>query len=153
MKANKLDTIGALFWLAVGLLICEESYRFRLGTFSRPGPGFLPFLCGIVLAGLALSVLLRGLRETADAKKDFWEDKSRRPKVMVGVILILAYPALLVSLGFFFATFVLTGLLSKFIYPQKWRTVGVYAFAAALGAYLVFKVALQVEFPQGFLGF
>jgi len=46
-----------LFWFVPGLLICYGSYRMDIGTPNSPGPGFIPFLSGIIMAGASLSIL------------------------------------------------------------------------------------------------
>ena len=55
---KKFDLVASAFWLIIGFLICEESWRINLGEFRNPGPGFLPFGTGLILGGLALAVLV-----------------------------------------------------------------------------------------------
>ncbi len=149
---KKFDLISSAFWLVVGFLICEESYRIHLGNFRSPGPGFLPFGAGIVLGGLALIIMLKSLRKTFGQKKAFWEERNRWPKVAMTLILIFVYGLLLDTLGFLLTTFLIMGFLFRGIEPQRWRTVIAGAVLSALGSYLIFQVWLDVELPKGFLG-
>jgi putative tricarboxylic transport membrane protein len=149
---KNFEFIGSAFWLAVGLLICEEAYRINLGNFHNPGPGFLPFGAGLVLAGLSSVVLLRSLGRRIMEKESFWAEKDRRLKVGLTLVTIIIYGLLLEPLGFLLTTFVTMGFLFKAIEPQRWRTVLLGAFLSALGAHLIFQVWLKVELPTGFLG-
>ena len=149
---KKLDFIGSVFWLIVGLIICEESWRMKLGQFHNPGPGFLPFGAGLILAGGALAVLVKTLRSGPGQDRAFWTDRRRWPKVFLTLGCILVYGVLLESLGFLLTTFLSMGFLFRVIDPQRWRTVLMGAFFSAVGAYLIFQTWLQVELPKGFLG-
>jgi len=149
---KKFDFISCGFWLIVGALICEESWRMKLGQFHNPGPGFLPFGAGLILGVGALAVLVMNLRSKAGRDKAFWADRSRWPKVFLTLGCIIVYGVLLESLGFLLTTFFSMGFLFRVIEPQRWRTVIAGAFFSAVGAYLIFQTWLQVELPKGFLG-
>ncbi|HSR13807.1 MAG TPA: hypothetical protein VLS90_20335, partial [Thermodesulfobacteriota bacterium] len=56
-KANQFSSV---FWFVVGLAIAFGSYRMGLGSMSHPGPGFLAFACGSILAGLSVLVFVKG---------------------------------------------------------------------------------------------
>ncbi len=66
MKNN--DQRSSLFWLAAGLAIAVYSRKYGLGTLSSPGPGFLPFLTGLAIAGLALVVFFQQFSKTGPGK-------------------------------------------------------------------------------------
>lgn len=149
---KKFDLISSTFWLVVGFLICEESCRIHLGNFRSPGPGFFPFGAGFVLGGLALVMMIKGLRKRFGQRKAFWEERSRWPKVAMTLLLIFVYGLLLEPLGFLLTTFFIMGFLLRLIEPQRWRTVLLGAFLSAVGAFLIFQTWLQVELPKGFLG-
>ena len=149
---KKFDFISCGFWLIVGALICEESWRMKLGQFHNPGPGFLPFGAGLILGVGALAVLVMNLRSKPGRDKAFWADRSRWPKVFLTLGCIIVYGVLLESLGFLLTTFFSMGFLFRVIEPQRWRTVIAGAFFSAVGAYLIFQTWLQVELPKGFLG-
>ena len=149
---KKFDLISSTFWLVIGFLICEESYRIHLGNFRSPGPGFFPFGSGFVLGGLALVIMINGWRKRVGERKAFWEERSRWPKVAMTLLLIFVYGLLLEPLGFLLTTFLIMGFLLRLIEPQRWRTVIAGAVLSALGSYLIFQVWLEVELPKGFLG-
>ena len=149
---KRFDLLSSGFWLIVGVLLCEESWRINLGQFHNPGPGFLPFGAGLILGGGALAVLVRNLRSKPGQEKSFWADRSRWPKVFLTLGCILVYGVVLEPLGFLLTTFLGMGFLFRVIEPQRWRTVLLGAFFSAVGAYLIFQTWLQVELPKGFLG-
>jgi len=149
---KRLDLIGSAFWLVIGLLICEESWRINLGEFRNPGPGFLPFGTGLILGGLALTVLARTLRGEGRGESAFWADRSRWSKVILTLACIFVYGVLLEPLGFLLTTFLIMGFMFRVIEPQRWRTVLAGAFLSAVIAYLIFDTWLQVELPKGLLG-
>jgi putative tricarboxylic transport membrane protein len=149
---KRFDLISSWFWLIVGVLICEESWRINLGRFHNPGPGFLPFGAGLILGGGALAVLVMNLRSKPGQEKAFWVDRARWPKVFLTLGCIIVYGVLLESLGFLLTTFFSMGFLFRVIEPQRWRTVLAGAFLSAVGAYLIFQTWLQVELPKGLLG-
>ena len=149
---KKFDLIGSTFWLIIGFLICEESWRIKLGEFRNPGPGFLPFGTGLILGGLALAVLVRTLRGESSGDKAFWADRSRWPKVFLTLACIFVYGVFLEPLGFLLTTFLTMGFMFRVIEPQRWRTVIAGALFSAVIAYLIFDTWLKVELPKGFLG-
>jgi putative tricarboxylic transport membrane protein len=149
---KKMNFIGSVFWLMMGFLICEESWRINLGEFRNPGPGFLPFGAGLILAGLALVLLVTPLRGRDSEGKAFWTERSRWLKISLTLASIFFYGFLLEPLGFLLMTFLIMGFLFRVIEPQRWRIVMAGAFFSAVGAYLIFEVWLKVELPKGFLG-
>ncbi|HSR11354.1 MAG TPA: tripartite tricarboxylate transporter TctB family protein [Thermodesulfobacteriota bacterium] len=149
---KKFELIGSAFWLLVGVIICEESWRINLGQFRNPGPGFLPFGTGLILAGLALSVMARNFRAEEGKEKRFWADSKRWPKVFLTLACVFVYAVVLEKLGFLLTTFLVMGFMFRVIEPQRWRTVLAGAFLSAVVAYVVFCMWLQVELPAGFLG-
>lgn len=149
---KRLNFIGSAFWLMVGFLICEESWRINLGEFRNPGPGFLPFGAGLILGGLALVLLVKTLGGKSSGDKAFRVERSRWPKVSMTLASIFVYGFLLEPLGFLLMTFLVMGFLFRVIEPQRWRTVIAGAFFSAVGAYLIFEAWLKVELPKGFLG-
>lgn len=149
---KKLDLISSAFWLIVGFLICEESWRINLGQFRNPGPGFLPFGAGLILGGSALAVLVKTLRGERRGDQAVWAERRRWPKVVLTLASVFVYGLLLEPLGFLLTTFLTMGFLFRVIEPQRWRTVIAGALLSAVGAYLIFETWLKVELPKGFLG-
>ena len=69
---GKSDRVSGSFWFLFCLFIIYESYRLGLGTMYQPGPGFLFFWTGIVVAIMALIVVLKSFG--ARAAEEFEAD-------------------------------------------------------------------------------
>jgi hypothetical protein len=151
MKTN--DQWSSLFWLIAGLAIAVYSREYGLGSLSSPGPGFLPFLSGLAIAGLALIVFLQQLAKKDREKiKDLWAKKNWQTTMMVMGGLIV-YTVLFRFLGFLIDTFLLIAFFLKVLEPINWKKVLAGAAGAAVGSYLIFQVWLEAQLPTGFLGF
>ena len=151
MKNN--DQRSSLFWLAIGLGIAFYSMKYGLGKFSSPGPGFMPFLSGLALAGLALVVFLQQLSKGSREKlKDLWVQKNW-PSIMMVMAALVLYTIFFRSLGFLLATFLLTAFLLRVMEPLSWKKVLTGALGAAIGSYAIFQLWLEAQLPKGFLGF
>jgi putative tricarboxylic transport membrane protein len=151
MKNN--DQRSSLFWLVIGLAIALYSMKYDLGNISTPGPGFLPLMTGLVIAGLALVVFFQQLsKEKGEKLKDLWVKKNWPAMVMVMGALVL-YALLFRFLGFLLDTFLLTAFLLRVMEPMSWKKVLAGALAAAAGSYAVFQLWLEAQLPAGFLGF
>jgi hypothetical protein len=62
MRGDKRDIgAGMLFVLAGGFFCFYALTYLRLGTAFRMGPGFFPVLVGVLLLGLGIATLVRGL--------------------------------------------------------------------------------------------
>jgi len=151
MKNN--DQRSSLFWLVIGLAIALYSTKYGLGKFSSPGPGFMPFLSGLTLAGLALVVFLQQLSKGSREKlKDLWVKKNWATIMMVMGALVL-YTIFFRVLGFLVDAFLLTAFLLRVMEPLSWKKVLAGAIGAAIGSYAIFQLWLEAQLPTGFLGF
>jgi putative tricarboxylic transport membrane protein len=152
---GKADRISGTFWFVVGVFVTLESYRMGLGTLRRPGPGFLFFGAGILMAILSLIVLSRA-----------WADRRREalpPKAIFGpidfwkIILVTAsvflYSLFMESFGFIPVTLLLLLFLLGVIERKGIRFSLFISVAVTAAAYLIFEVLLHSQLPKGFLGF
>lgn len=151
MKNN--DQRSSLFWLAIGLAIALYSMKYGLGKFSSPGPGFMPFLSGLILAGLALVVFLQQLSKGSKEKlRDLWSKKNW-PTIMMVMGALVLYTIFFRFFGFLLDTFLVTAFLLRVMEPLSWKKVLVGATGAAIGSYAIFQLWLEAQLPKGFLGF
>ena len=151
MKNN--DQRSSLFWLAIGLAVTFYSRKYGLGTLSSPGPGFLPFLTGLAISGLALVVFVQQVSQKDREKvKDLWYKKNWPTMMMVMGALVL-YTLLFKFLGFLLDTFWLIAFLLRVMQPMSWIKVLAGAVGAAGASYVVFQLWLKAQLPTGFLGF
>jgi putative tricarboxylic transport membrane protein len=151
MKNN--DQRTSLFWLIVGLLIAYFSTKYGLGTLSAPGPGFLPFLTGLVMAGLAILVFIQQFPKMGKEKiLDLWRNQSWQ-KVLLVMASLVVYTFLFTPLGFLLDTFLLVAFLLRLMEPMGWIKVLGGAVCASGGSYIIFQLWLEAQLPKGLLGF
>jgi hypothetical protein len=147
------DQRSSLFWLVIGLAIAIYSRNYGLGTFSTPGPGFLPFVSGAAMALLAVVVFFQQISKgRVDTLKSLWVHTRWHTVLMVMGSLVL-YAVFLRLLGFLLDTFVLTVFLLRVMEPLGWKKVLAGAMGATLGSYAIFELWLEAQLPAGFLGF
>jgi putative tricarboxylic transport membrane protein len=151
MKNN--DQRSSLLWLALGLAVAFYSRKYGLGSLSSPGPGFLPFLTGLVISGLAVVVFVQQIsKKDRQNVKDLWQKKNW-PTVMMVMGALVLYTFLFNFLGFLLDTFWLIAFLLRVIQPLSWIKVLAGAAGTAGGAYVIFQLWLKAQLPAGFLGF
>jgi hypothetical protein len=136
-------------WLVLALAVAAEAGRLGFGSFSRPGPGFLPFLAGAALATLALLALVQTAlaKPAADPKSGFRGADLIRIGTVAGVLFL--YVFLWEVIGFLTATFLLLLFLFRCIEPLRWRTVFTAAGLTLAFTYLLFAVLLGARLPTG----
>ncbi len=151
MKNN--DQRSSFVWLIIGLAILFYSGKYGLGRMSSPGPGFVPFLSGLVIAGLALIVFLQQFgKDVRESPGELWRQKDWAVTVKVMGALVV-YAIFLQTLGFLLVTFLLVLYLFRAIEPLSWKRVFTGALGTTFGAYFIFDYWLQAQLPRGIFGF
>ena len=100
---------SSLVWLGLAVLICIGSLRLSLGSFHNPGPGFFPFIAGLVLGILAAMVYFQARRAASSAKenkKPILTSPGGVKKVVLTTIALLVYVVGMEYLGFLISTFI-----------------------------------------------
>lgn len=152
MKRN--DSIGGLFFLAVGILFAVYSQSVDIGTMEEPGPGFLPLWAGVLLGIMSIALLGKTFfQKKYEAGEPFFPEKDSWKRVTMVVASLLAYNFLLQHLGFILITFLFVAFLVKSVFPQTWLRTFVTAALSTAGAQLIFVNLLEINFPKGLLGF
>ena len=151
------DTVGALFWFAVGVVFCTGAFRYSLMRAGIPGAGLFPLLAGLALILLSLVGLAESLRNfgadrgekspTLFVQKDSWR------KLALALAGLFGYWFLLGPLGFLLTTLLFMFFLLRFIEPQRWITTLSTTFLTTGLSYAVFRLWLRVPLPKGILGF
>lgn len=157
IEMKQRDTVMAIFWILLGLMISIWSATFPFGELKSPGPALLPLALGLIL------ILLGGiLFFQAIIRKGGTSPTALPPIIPVGAAfkrVVFTLGGLLLSfiflehLGFILTTFFLILFLMRAIDPQKWKLALFYALVSALGSFVLFQVLLKTQLPRGFLGF
>ena len=140
------DLAAVALGLAVAGLALWETRTLPIGTVRSPGQGFFPLGLGVLLLLLSLLLLVQVRRaRTADRSRG----GHRMGQVMGVVAALAAYTALLESIGYPIATFLLVLYMVKVTHPQRWPLALGVSLLAAGGSYLLFAVWLKVPLPPG----
>ena len=151
---DRADRVSGCFWFLFSLFGSYQSYKLGLGTLHHPGPGFLFFWTGIVVAALSLIVILRSFRTRPSEETDqIGFGKWNLRKAIFVLIALFLYICLLESLGFLVGTFFLFLFLLGIIEKKRWRFALPVSFFITASAYLLFEVGLQSRLPGGILSF
>ncbi len=148
------DIVSGLFWVAVSIFACLEALSVGVGSFSRPGSGFLPFWSAVVIGGFGAILILKScLRKTPVEKKlPLWKGL-RWGKVIVVLATLSVYTIFLTRIGYLIATFLLMVVLFGIVErPRVWTQV-LTALITVVATYLVFYVWLDIQLPKGILDF
>ena len=143
---------SSLVWLGLAVLICIGSLRLSLGSFQNPGPGFFPFIAGLVLGVLAAIVYFQARRSAVSAKgtnQPLWTNSSGVKKVVLTTIALLVYATSMNYLGFLISTCIFFIFLLRTIEPQRWGLVILESLLASGISYLIFEIWLQAQLPRG----
>ena len=153
MKRTKITIIsaGALFWVALGILVCYGATRLGLGSVTEPGSGFIFFWSGLILVILSCIVVAESLRNTEESVQETRE--MNWVKIALVLLSLVLYAFFLERLGFVLTTFVLLSFLLGWIERTNWaRSLGV-ASVAALGTFMIFELWFKIRLPKGIFGF
>ena len=152
---GKADRISGAFWFVFGVFVTIESYRMGLGTLRRPGPGFLFFWAGILMAILSLIVLSRAWahrrREAFPTKAIFGPIDFLKIALVSASVFFYAF--FMERLGFIPVTLILLLFLLGVMERKKIAFTVLFSIAVTAAAYLIFEVLLHSQLPKGFLGF
>jgi putative tricarboxylic transport membrane protein len=146
----KGDVVSGAVLAALGIYIVSEAWRWDYSTAEGPGPGFFPLWYGIAMVVLSLILMVRsGLSATAGKAVD-WAGVGRALIVWMAFAVCVA---LMKPLGFLIALALLTLFVVAVMYGQSLKVALAVAVGNAVGFYLIFGLALQLDLPAGPLGF
>jgi len=133
---------------AFSIFMCLESWRLGLGTFSTPGPGFLPFGASAVIGLIAISLLVLGRKQRVVSTEPFFKREGIF-NLLIVLCLIFGYVFLLYYIGFFLCTLLFVLCCIRFIERRKWGVVIGTSIVTAVVAWLLFDYWLMVQLPKG----
>ncbi len=153
-KTILYNRISSIFFGGVGVFFTLYARTVEIGAWNEPGPGFLPFWGGMVLAVMSGALLLHTFwGKLPPITQSFFPRPDSWKRVAATFAALIVYNLLLTPLGFMLTTFLFIGFLVRFIFPQTWTRTLVAAGLSALAARLLFINFLETQLPRGFLGF
>ena len=146
-----IERWSSLVWLGLAIVICLGSLELSLGNLHDPGPGFLSFLAGAILGGLAIIVFIRSRQSPSPDRIDppTTIPKRRVWKVVLTVGALVAYAPGMEYLGFVVSTVIFIAFLLRTIEPQPWPIVIFGSVLASGASYCIFELWLHSQLPRG----
>jgi putative tricarboxylic transport membrane protein len=151
---KKADRIFGVIGLGLSLWCYLESTRLTYKTEFTPGPGFMPFWVGVVLALLSCYLLFDSFIRKPSGKDDAKLLPATHALLRVGAILLslVIATAVMSYLGFPLTLVLLTMAILRFLERYSIvKSVG-YGIAYAAVTWFMFEYILSMGFPKGFLG-
>lgn len=147
---QRRDKIGSIVCLVIAGIALWQSVRVPMGNIRQPGPGFLPFWVGVLLALLSAILWFEAsFRKPAAEPVRFLSGEGKWPYVVAAGVALLIYTFLLEPLGFVISTFLLLIFLFRVIGKQKWWVGVTGSILVTFFTHLIFRVALKVQLPRG----
>jgi putative tricarboxylic transport membrane protein len=147
---NKWDRVTGYVLLIIGVVTLWGSVHLSMGTLKHPGPGFFPFLLGLVLVIFSIVLVFKHW-EKDKTPQAFWPGRAwLRP--LLGVMILGCYALLVDLAGFLITTFLFLVIWMGVIERLRWRTILSISIGTTVALYLIFSFFLEVPLPQGFLG-
>ena len=140
--------MGRRLWLALSVLVVWAGIAHDVGTARSPETGFALFWTGVVMCGLSGVVLVAGIREGGATLASLWAG-TRWPKVLMVVVLLVAFMLLFNMLGFLLSTIPLMLILMRVVDPVRWTVALPLSVGVPLGAWWVLKRLLLIQLPSG----
>lgn len=151
---RKADRIFGVIGLGLSLWCYLESRKFHYMTDFTPGPGFMPFWVGVVLALLSCYLIVDSFARKSGKKDEAKILPEKHALYRVGGIMLMLFGVKFTMniLGFplTIALFVAAILLILEHYSIV-KSVG-YGIAYAAVTWFVFQYILSMGFPKGILG-
>ncbi len=147
---KKYDLYGGLFWLLMAIFVSGMGVKFGLGTLSYPGPGFFPFLVGLILLCFSFGMIIIAFKERSKGP-EFKEWPSFGKGVFVTLAILFAYAFSLEYIGFIIGSFFLMFYFFKVPGARKWWFSTTATVVTIALTYYFFVVLLKAQLPKGLL--
>ena len=142
------DRVTAALLLALSVAFAAGALKqYQWWGPGGPGPAFVPFWLGLVMALLALMMLVRSLREKDPGAPWFPRGAGLRDILVVLGATVL-FVALLRTIGMVLGTALYLAFLIWYLGRHRWWVTLAVAVAAAAFNWLVFVHWLRVPFPE-----
>ena len=140
-------------YMAVGIAFAVGAKNYTIGTGARMGPGYFPLILGILLALIGAGVAFKGLT-AGPANGDPIGKWAWKPLFFILAanfafgILLVGVPSLHIpQFGLIVAIYALVFIASMAGHEFRAKSVFVLATILAIGSYIAFVWALNLQFP------
>lgn len=151
--ASQKDFVSGLMFMTVGGAFAWGATNYEIGSAARMGPGYFPFLLGLILLGLGTLVTLNAIRKGMPGGDKIGAIAWRPLVFILGANLVFGallagVPALgLPAFGLIVAIYaqvILAGYARK---GAKIKESLILATVLAVGSYIAFVKMLNLQFP------
>jgi hypothetical protein len=155
MVTRQIGKQEAIFWVALGVVVCFLGWRIKIGAFSAPGPGFFALIAGLSL--IIIGTLMLFLKAVSKSEGKAYPAANRatlksaffQRRLIATMALLVGYAFFLNLLGYLVCTcLVMCGLFYDWGRNRLFN-----AFLAALTTtavtYLIFETWLRTQLPRG----
>ena len=147
--------IGIISLIFSGLIIFETlRIPTRTQASFEPGPTFLPFWVGVIIAILSMLMIVYSYRLPSEPQSQtIFPDKRGLMNVGLLVATLIAYTALLDILGYIVSTLFANMFLMRFVMQAKWKFT---LWESVLVTFLLtmsFGYLMEGGLPKNILGF
>jgi putative tricarboxylic transport membrane protein len=136
--------------MALGVAVIFFASQLPYHSGYGPGPGFLPFWIGMVLAICSGIVTVQEMR-TPKALETFFQPRTRMAVKVLALIAatFLLFPLVGFSVGF--GLFICASM--RMMGTHRWIRCGVAAIVTAVSIHFLFGHWLDIPLPTGWVGF
>lgn len=152
---NTGDRIFSIICLGLSLWLVLESFKYDYTVRYTPGPGFLPFWLGVVLAIFALAQLIETFmtKGGAEMHKSCLPPKSSLYRLGLIMLITLGAAMAMDTLGFVLTVFLYVSVL---LFVLEGVTIIRSLLTGLIFSgciFLIFQYGMEVELPRGFLDY
>ena len=151
---KKADMITGVVLLALSGFVIQETWRMPASMTFGPGPAFLPFWLGVLLAIFATILFASAWRRQTTEKdgESVFPGKQALWIITLVMVGLASYIFLIGVLGYLVDTFLFIVFLMKVVQREKWPLTLMIALGTTAMLFLTFQVLLQITLPSNMFG-
>jgi hypothetical protein len=151
------DIVVSIFFAIFSIAMIILSGMLPKSKVMEIGPDFMPTVIGVIMLVLSVILLIQSIRnfKRTSEKAENFEDDSEYKRVLLSLILCIAYVFLLAPLGFIVSTLLYLGFQIYVLAPDGKRTrkdVITYVIIDiifTIAVFLLFRYGFMIVLPQG----
>jgi len=143
---------GLLFLIFTGAIFVMILRSPTHQVSSGPGPFFFPVIAALLLGGLSLALLIKGVRQDESGRKAI-QGKRMMGRIIWIVMWSALYGATIEPLGYLLSTGMVTFALLAYFNRRGWIFNISLSVVTPISIFILFDTLLKAPLPRGFLGF
>jgi putative tricarboxylic transport membrane protein len=151
---KKADSITGIVLLVFSGFVIQEAWRMPASATFGPGPAFLPFWLGVLLAVMATILFVAAWRRQAKEQDNKAVFPGKKPLFAIVSVLVglVGYILLIEVLGYLADTFLFIVFLMKAVEREKWPLTLIIAVGTTVVLFLTFQILLKITLPSNMFG-